>query len=83
MSKMSNWISVKDRLPALTKAEYKWECSEWVLGVITTDLYNFKFHAIVICEKYENKEPQFSDGENKYDLNDVTHWMPLPELPKE
>ena len=63
---MSEWISVKDRLPELYKGCLI--CSEH--GNIRTGYYSC--HNEWFASEY---------GQNiiKY----VTHWMPLPDLPKE
>ena len=68
---VNKWISVKDRLP---------EKSGPVLVCIgefqnmTTLEYSVKHHAF-------NAYDELPDAENTID--NVTHWMPLPEPPKE
>lgn len=64
------WISVKDRLP---------EMYEWVL-----------IDGPEVCKRIEppssNWKEQYAwetNHDSFYSPNDVTHWMPLPEPPKE
>ena len=78
---MDNWISVKDRLP---------ECEKEVLivtdnGIITTAMYE--------DGKMSTDDSAWNWWEYRYYNSDdvynncvddkVTHWMPLPEPPKE
>ena len=66
---MSEWISVKDRLP---------DGNEPVLvyaedGVITVC-------SLVIADAFANpKNLKMWEDNDGYDVCDVTHWMPLPE----
>lgn len=77
---MSNWISVKDKLP---------EMEQYVLVRISSDLYpSYHYYAEacrttieVMGDDYEIwHSPRFTVEK---DGNKVTHWMPLPEEPKE
>lgn len=63
---MTNWISVEDRLP---------EANEKVLvvekyGISCAYLWGG-------CEK-----PYFVDDTEMIEIDNVTHWMPLPPLPE-
>lgn len=64
-----DWISVKDRLPKDQKS---------VLIV--------NGHGVIkmasLWKKKSNEWVWLFNGEFKY-FNDITHWMPLPEPPKE
>lgn len=86
---MSTWISVKDKLPTLPKDESKaWSRSEVVLiwtkeGVCDCRLEfdgsgdPFKWEGAGLSVDY------WGDGDCvSFQLNEVTHWMPLPESPK-
>ena len=64
---MSEWISVKDRLP---KSRFVVLAYEKPLNTI-----NMSF--------YEKNSESWIDCDSGYYLNSVTHWMPLPEPPKE
>lgn len=73
---MNNWISVKDRLPYHTQRilfySMEFEDSGQPLHGIFYD--------------WEDHSPEFKDtsyGGSAYDFGDITHWMPLPEAPKE
>ena len=82
---MNGWISVKDRLPE-TKPDEDWFSSKNVLallkgnysdGLVTTAFYQhgededgYKWAQWIDCLIYES-------------IDNVTHWMPLPEPPKE
>lgn len=74
---MSEWISVKERLPAL---------DQFVLVALT----NWEEPKIAYLEehklKHANVESFFmweSPMLMSIDWHTVTHWMPLPKLPKE
>jgi hypothetical protein len=81
---MTDWISVKDRLPELAHAL---DVSPNVIGV-----YNGKLGIFCIysdgdgwawCRaNYGLQDLATADCEFDDDY-EVTHWMPLPELPKE
>lgn len=63
---MSDWISVKDRLP---------EDYTFVLAVVETWT-----RTVTVVLHADLKFYRFGAGDTP--LN-VTHWMPLPELPEE
>lgn len=74
---MSKWISVKDRLPdrdGLTDDE-----TEYVLVCENTET---GYQNVSVCG-YE--KTGWSDWDNFGTINSglITHWMPLPEAPKE
>lgn len=62
---MSEWISVKDRLP---------DANESVLCYFH---YGPNFPAVICENEYIGSGMWMADGSK------VTHWMPLPEPPKE
>ena len=68
---MSEWISVKDRLPEKPQnclVYYKHWCTEddyWAIGMAS----------------YINEIEAFVGIDSKYYV--ITHWMPLPTPPKE
>ena len=65
---VQEWISVKDRLP---------ENDQWALCFMKDKSFGtfrvFQWNYI---------DWQWNDGNEWYDENDVTHWMPLPQPPK-
>jgi hypothetical protein len=70
---LNNWISVKDRLPKINN-----RMSEDVLMLDEYGQMSVKRFEIV------NNEIVVDWGEaGTRPLSDVTHWMPLPELPEE
>lgn len=77
------WISVKDKLP---DKEGKYLCC-WS-AVKSINVYSFAKNLQKI-DKYNFKDEKregwydCSDEWGYYEISTVTHWMPLPELPKE
>lgn len=70
---VQEWISVDDRLP---------EEGEYVLCVLKGSNYGGKIQVckFVPADKFKDK-PYFEHFRNGFPS--VTHWMPLPEPPKE
>ena len=70
---VQEWVSVKDRLP---------EEGEYVLCVLKGFNYGGKIQVckFVPADKFKDK-PYFEHFRNGFPS--VTHWMPLPEPPKE
>ncbi len=66
---MSEWISVKEKLPK----PYQYVLCFCEKGVHHLDRY-------IICCVTENDEWNDVDY---YDVSHISHWMPLPEPPKE
>lgn len=64
---MTEWISVKDRLP---------QAKEMVLA------YEAAFDSMSMAFRLPNTE-EFINVGDYYTLDAVTHWMPLPKPPKE
>ena len=71
-----DWISVKDRLP---------EHGEEV-DIFTDILIGYWITDCIFIDptKYgDNDEKHFCDENDQiYDINHVTHWMPIPDPPK-
>lgn len=87
---MTEWISVEDRLPNLHDESFEtddeiiyYEISDPVLVV-----YNYNDQIVAMYEKDKDEDEDgnyvfegwMANGDN---LHSVTHWMPLPQLPKE
>ena len=78
---MSKWVSVKDKLP---KKNNDYLC---VLNTHTISVCSFA-HNLKKVDKYDfdAKKSGWYDYDSEwgyYEITNVTHWMPLPELPKE
>lgn len=71
-----HWISAEDQLPDLTALE-----SDWVLGVAYGKVNNVIYEGAVVLVSCENGEWWLAN--EPAGLVRVTHWMPLPEEPKE
>lgn len=75
----SDWVSVEDRLPSGNGRYIVCACdaNEPLNEQIWGD-------TVVICAEYYDKCWTWYEGICEYDLDGlVTHWMPLPEPPKE
>lgn len=69
------WISVEERLP---------EVSDLVLVIANgKPRANVELHNAVLIASYWGDEGWIADGFDGWDKINVTHWMPLPEAPKE
>lgn len=71
------WISVKDKLPEYTGTLYGNKITDVVLFTDSKDIYTGHLESVrpdFINEYWTD----YSDET----VNNVTHWMPLPELPK-
>ena len=75
---VQEWISVKDRLP--DNKEY-----DWVLAQVVED--NGFMHIPTVMEYRQSKNDWFEETYGWISEHNgaftVTHWMPLPEPPKE
>ena len=65
---VSQWISVDDRLP------------EFCVSVLARCFYNGKWRTLVCHTSKEHGGEWYTDEVCQWVK--VTHWMPLPELPK-
>ena len=73
---MSEWISVKDRLPGPEKNPDKIGHPYWGTYIVCVDAPNISDNLIVIPANWTGEWK--NDG--GFNLN-VTHWMPLPPAP--
>lgn len=81
---MSEWISVKDRLP---DKEGIYLCFYRYCGCDIFRILSFAFNLEEVDEfdfKGQNRSGWYNrDSEwGYYEMSEVTHWMPLPEPPK-
>lgn len=73
---MSEWISVKDRLPD--------ECDNLVLAIANgKPCRNITLEDAYVLASYVPNEGWIIDEWPMWEEAEVTHWMPLPEPPKE
>ena len=72
LAKVPKWISVEDRLPE--SHDEKADC------YLVTD-GEFIWMAYYACKEWQFAE--CTDSPYVIDWTDITHWMPLPELPEE
>ena len=81
---MNEWISVKDRLPEKGGKYLCVRSDSWGQHI---DILEFapNLHKL---DKYDfagKKRPGWCDYDSEWgwtEFDDVTHWMPLPEMPK-
>lgn len=73
----TEWISVKDKLPALDKDDYGWSMSEPVL------VFNkYGEHYIATIEQHEDEPTIWKEiGRDSYSIDEgvITHWKRLPK----
>jgi hypothetical protein len=83
---VSEWVSVNDRLP---DKEGKYLCAEYSkqFNKHSIKVFNFAFNLYKV-DKYDFSNCKGISGFYEYDaewgysyFRNVTHWMPLPELP--
>ena len=65
---VQEWISVNDRLP---------ENNQWALCFMKDKSFG-TFRVL----QWNYIDWQWNDGNERWKEKDVTHWMPLPEIPK-
>lgn len=65
------WISVKDRLPKID--------GQYLVYTECGDMFNAEFDRD--CGEFGNWHGYYHPDWDKYE--GITHWMPLPELPKD
>jgi hypothetical protein len=71
------WISVKDRLPEEHADEHSYEFEQFLCSTVWDDVRMVGFGTRIGDDKQH-----FWSGNSIWD-DRVTHWMPLPEPPKE
>lgn len=74
------WISVKDRLPNVDKTQSQ---HERVTVIVATErsVFPLVYERTIVRKKVVYRWMWLWG--TIYDFNDITHWRPLPELPKE
>ena len=73
------WISVEERLPKKHSEYIVCACDEG--EPIDERIWG---DTVVVCADYYDGGFTWDEGNTEYDISDiVTHWMPLPQPPKE
>lgn len=76
---MSEWISVEDRLPTSIVNKVIVRCKNGYVGFGHYEKYNGK----EVWYNLESQKP-FTDWDiEDCETYEITHWMPLPEPPRE
>lgn len=70
---MKKWIKVKDKLP---------KNNEYVLACDVSDIFILKFHQTT-DRRHKKREGYFGSSNFEENFGEITHWIPLPELPEE
>jgi Protein of unknown function (DUF551) len=86
---MSDWISVKDRLPEHHKTVLVCNNKKGMCVVVFID--SIEMNKVMEKSQYPwecvdvKKHPYYfiSQEINQHTANNITHWMPLPEPPKD
>lgn len=74
---VGGWISVKERLPEEHADEHPYEFEQFLCSTVWDDVRMVGFGTRIGDDK-----PHFWSGNSIWD-DWVTHWMPIPEPPKE
>jgi len=73
---MNEWISVQDRLPESTGETI-------LIAVPNSRGISHGYGSVDIAYLRSDKNKTFYGTDGKYLFEEITRWMPLPELPKE
>lgn len=80
---MSEWISVKDELPKLEEVVWLWNGRFPYIGCRSlVGIEEGWIWAVTYGSVFLDKGKITADCESDDDYN-ITHWMPLPEPPKQ
>lgn len=74
------WISVKDRLPELEKAAISSD------PFYSNDYLCFDGKIMFVAFRYRSGKNEYfrcSTGDEYDEVGEITHWMPLPNAPKD
>ena len=77
---MSDWISVKDRLPESgSTVLVLWDDKYLYNG---NEIHNRRIQTAICCNENVDTKCFVADDTYYTEVINVTHWMPLPEPPK-
>lgn len=81
-AQIPRWISVDERLPKFVSEGYNYKITETVLAVDST---GFSYAGYFKVYNYDGSRAFYGVDVDVFecDTYSVTHWMPLPEPPKE
>lgn len=86
---MSEWISVKDRLPNKNDDYLTARVTKWHSVSIDVLSFALDLHKTGFCDFEDSNYIgmagwyDYDSDWGYYDLDGVTHWMPLPKPPKD
>lgn len=69
-----HWIPVSERFPE--------NSDRYVLAIVNGKYGNITFHNAIQIADYNKREGWFVDGYEHLGAVNVTHWMPLPDVPR-
>ena len=72
----SPWRKVEDKLPSM-------DGYDWVLGIVTGEAGYLRFHKAVMMVSFDPQYKEWFIDEYPDAKITVSHWMELPEPPKE
>jgi uncharacterized protein DUF551 len=85
---MNNWIRCSERMPVLRPTEdgsmvQSDDVLVWIRGGIAPAGNAYDGHMdVMYVQNISGDDPCWHDGDDTYQpLENVTHWMPLPECP--
>lgn len=73
---VSPWHRVEEELPSM-------DGYDWVLGIVTGEAGYLRFHKAVMMVSFDPEYKEWFIDEYPDARITVSHWMPLPEPPKE
>lgn len=79
---MSEWISVKDRLPNNSGDYLVWPDGKYHGHEVRFTVYEFKGdYDTIPCNSFYYASPDDCSGSCNLHVIEPTHWMPLPDPP--
>ena len=88
----TRWVSIEEELPPFTASNENhlgvevdpWGCSDVVLVGFNKDGYGLASPALATYEYFKGNKPAwyFVNEADEGFQDQITHWMPIPSLPK-